>query len=54
MNEQNIIQNTMHIHETETIMPGEGTKGSDIYIYIYIYRECNQGGDGAHVSLIVL
>ena len=30
---------------TETITPGEGTKGSDIY------RAGNQGGDGVQVSV---
>ena len=31
---------------TETITPGEGTEGSDIY------REGNQGGGGVQVSLV--
>jgi hypothetical protein len=37
----------MHRHDTgtETMTPGEGTKGSDIY------REGNQGSDGVQVSL---
>ena len=39
---------TTHRHdtETETITPGEGTKGSDIY------RGGNQGSDGVQVSLM--
>jgi hypothetical protein len=39
---------TMHRHETETetMMPGEGTKESDIY-------RAGGGGDGVQVSVIL-
>jgi hypothetical protein len=47
LNKWNIIRTTQG-QETETMTPGEGTKGSDIY------SAGNQGSDGVQVSVIML